>query len=149
MSFRKNARDLAHAGLYVVGLGIVFASFAFAAAVALQGLPDSALYQWTTGSVEAEDATQETRINRVVANAREIREALAKPIPRPAALTPITEKVAYGHLKPGAMAQASKHPVEDLKRKLPKAALNAMAMDQSPTKQQAFSTPPPELHKVY
>ena len=54
---------------------------------------------WNTPKAASEG--QPTHLDQVVSNAREIRAALQKPIPGPEPLPPITEKVAFGHLKSG------------------------------------------------
>ena len=142
---RQNTRDLAKAGTYLVAIGLLFGSFAVAGA-ALRDLPDSPFFGWATAALEPSTELQATRVSQVVANAREIRAALAKPIPRPEPLTPITAKLAYGHLKPGGNGASA---VTQRKPKLPKAGMEAMAMDTSPSSFRASSTVMPELHKVY
>jgi hypothetical protein len=145
MSLRQHLRDLAHAGFYLLTLGALLGGLTFVATAALTNLSDSTLAEWLTDSDPQED-TQETRISRVVANARQIQASLANPIPGPGPLPPITAKIAYGHLKPGAQnSQTTAYRTP----KIPKAALDAMAMDRSSIMQQVFSAPPPELHKVY
>ena len=145
MSSRQHLRDLVHAGFYLLALGALLGGLTFVATAALTSLSGSMPHEWSADSDPQEDS-QETRISRVVANAREIQAALANPIPGPAPLAPITAKLAYGHLKPGAQGSQT---TEHRKPKIPKAALDAMAMDRSSIKRQAFSAPPPELHKVY
>ena len=146
MSPRQHLRDLAHAGFYLLTLGLLLGGLTFVATAALTNLSGSTLFEWSAAELDPQEDVQENRISRVVANAREIQASLAKPIPGPAPLAPITAKIAYGHLKPGAQgSQATAYQ----KPKIPKAALDAMAMDRSSMKQQAFSAPPPELHKVY
>jgi hypothetical protein len=145
MSLRQHLRDLAHAGLYMLTLAVLLGGLTFVATAALTSLSGSTFSEWSADPDPQED-TQENRISRVVANARQIQASLANPIPGPGPLPPITAKIAYGHLKPGAQSSqttAYRNP------KIPKAALDAMAMDRSSIKQQVFSAPPPELHKVY
>jgi hypothetical protein len=78
-------------------------------------------------------------LSLAVESAREIRAALAKPIPPPPPLQPITAQLAYGHLKSGR-SMVVKAP------KLPRAALDAMA---SADTGRAAPLPPVELHRVY
>ena len=96
---RQHARELAHAGTYLCCLGVLVAGVAYGAVASTTSIPD-ALFDWLAPSIDASES-QPTRLSVAVANAREIREALGKPIPRPAPLPPITAKLAYGHLKPG------------------------------------------------
>jgi hypothetical protein len=101
---------------------------------------------WAAAALES-TPQDTTRISHVVTTAREIRSALAKPIPGPQPLPPITAKLAYGYLMPGGKGAIS--IAAPRKPRLPKAALDAMAMDVSATNFRAGSAVIPELHKVY
>jgi len=136
----QNCRDLANAGLYLCALILIAGSVAYASASAV-GEGPALVSAATPGNASAPP----TRIREVVSGAREIRAALAKPIPRPEPLPPITAKLAYGHLKPGAAAHVSarqRMPARD------QAGHNAMARDVS-FNFRASSAVAPELHKVY
>ena len=138
---RQHARDLAHAGTYLCCLGVFVAGVAYGAVATSRPV---ALFDWLAPSP---DRSEPTRLSIAVANAREIREALSKPVPGPPPLPPITAKLAYGHLKPGgkdytATAAAEKKP------RLPKNGHDAMAMDVSPSFR-ARSAVILEMHKVY
>ena len=137
---RQDTRDLAHSGLYLCCLALLVGSVAFAGAAAVSEASDSPLFGWAT-TVEQAGAPETTHISRGVANAREIRAALARPIPGPEALQPITEKLAYGHLRRGganAMARAQ----------LPKEGVAGPA-DAPVVSYRASNAVIPELHKVY
>ena len=71
-----------------------------------------------------------------------INDNLAKPIPRPEPLPPITAKLAYGHLRPGGHGATAQN-FERLK--LPKAALKSNAMVDQPNHFRASSAVIPEL----
>ena len=149
--FRRNAavsNDLAKMGTYFIGVALIVSSFAFAGTAALRELPESPLFGWATSALSPAPETHQTRLSQAVANAREIRAALAKPIPRPVPLPPITAKLAYGHLKPGGNGAISVANV-DRKPKLPKAGMDAMAMSVSSSNYRASSAVVPEMHRVY
>jgi hypothetical protein len=74
----------------------------------------------------AQSQREKTILDGRIASAREIKESLRRPIPRPEPLGPITAKLASP--RGSAVVAAS---VPEKKIKLPRAALNAMAMDQS------------------
>lgn len=141
---RQHARDLAHAGIYLCLLVGLLGGTAIA-------LPSflSQIHQTPTWAAAALESTPQdtTRISHVVSTARQIRSALAKPIPGPQPLPPITAKLAYGYLKPGGKGAIS--IAAPRKPRLPQAALDAMAMDVSATNFRAGSAVIPELHKVY
>jgi hypothetical protein len=64
-------------------------------------------------------------------------------------LQPITAKLAYGHLKPGHLKPGSR-TAHTHQRKLPKAAMDAMASANNADTPRAYSAPAPmELHRVY
>jgi hypothetical protein len=88
-----------------------------------------ARYAYSNVTFETEEGAAHSRREKTVlderiATAREIKEVLRRPIPRPEPLGPITAKLA----NPQASKTAS---APDKKIKLPQAALDAMAMDQS------------------
>ena len=141
---RQSARDLAKAGVYILGVGLLLGSVGFAGAKAFKELPHSPVFMWAADLIEP-GANQPTRLSQAMINSREIRAALAKPIPRPEPLPPITAKLAYGHLRPGGSGVTAQH-FEKLK--LPKAALDSQAMDR-PDQFRSSSAVIPDLHKVY
>ena len=141
---RRNAHDLAKAGVYILGVGLLLGSVAFAGATALRELPNSPIFSWAADLIEP-SATQETRLRQALINSREIKAALAKQIQRPEPLPPITAKLAYGHLRPGGSGLTAQH-FEKLK--LPTAALDSHAMDR-PDQFRSSSAVIPELHKIY
>ena len=141
----QNARDLAKAGGYIFGVGFLLASVAFAGASALRELPNAPVFNWVAELIEPA-STQETRLSQALINSREIKAALAKPIPRPEPLPPITAKLTYGHLRPGGSGATAQN-FERLK--LPKAALEANAMVDQPNHLRANSAIITDLHRVY
>ena len=141
---RQHARDLAQTGTYLCCLGVLVAGVAYGAVASTTSIPNM-LSDWLSPSLVASESPP-TRLSVAVANAREIREALAKPVPGPAPLPPITAKLAYGHLKPGENGHAA---TAEKKPKLPKNGLDAMAMDVSTNSFRASSAVIPEMHKVY
>ena len=142
---RRNAHDLAKAGGYILGVGLLLGSVAFAGATALRELPHSPIFNsWAVDLIEPA-ASQETRLSQALINSREIKAALAKQIPRPEPLPPITAKLAYGHLRPGGSGATA---LNFEKSKLPKAPLDAQAMD-APNRFRASSAVVSDLHKVY
>jgi hypothetical protein len=150
----QDARDLRNAGLYhlvasaVLAAGVVLGG-AFVAERAIVNpavaeIVNSAFAE--TGS-SLETMRMPTRLSVVVANAREIRDALAKPHPPLAPLPPITEKLAYGHLKPGSrVAQSS---VTQRPLKLKQEAMNAMASAGPQPETRGPASAPVDLHRVY
>jgi len=103
----QNARDLVKAGGYILGVGVLLASVALAGASALRELPNAPVFNWMAELIEPA-STQETRLSQALINSREIKAALAKPIPRPEPLPPITAKLTYGHLRPGGSGRPRK-----------------------------------------
>ena len=97
---RETTRNFSHLGAYVFGTALLFSSFALAATIVLREFADTPFVSWTAAVLEPAPK-EPTRLSVAVTNAREIRAALAKPIPGPDPLPPITAKLAYGHLKPG------------------------------------------------
>jgi hypothetical protein len=85
-------------------------------------------YAYSSANFKIEDGTfqsprEKTILDARIATAREVKEALRRPIPRPEPLGPITARVAN--------PQGSKIvSAPEKKIKIPRAALNAMAMDQ-------------------
>jgi hypothetical protein len=73
---------------------------------------------------ETQSRREKTVLDERIATAREIKEALRRPLPRPEPLGPITAKLA----NPQGSKMAS---APEKKIKLPQTALDAMAMDQS------------------
>jgi hypothetical protein len=143
---QQNARDLAHAGIYLCCLAAIFAFVILATAAAVREAPKSALFEWAHFDREALEENQRTRVSEAIKNAREIRAALATPVPGPSPLPPITAQVAYGHLKPGGKTQVI---ARDQRRRLPKAALEAFAMDGMFSNSNANRPVSPEMHRVY
>jgi hypothetical protein len=125
----QDLRDLMHTGIYICAVGALTGGL-------FVGV--SSTYQSVASTVEADIAIAQqepTRIALAVQNAREIREALATPIPRPEPLPSITAKAA----------NAVPRIVVDVRSKLPRAVLDAMLMDTGRTSTSA----PPELHGVH
>ncbi len=143
MQIRQHARDLAKAGFYLCCIVGLVSTAVRAGSAARQEPTEWIDLGWVSPSSERSDPAP-TRISTVVANAREIREALAKPIPRPDPLPPITAKLAYGHLKPGGKGMLA---VAGKKTKVKHEALDAMAQDTS--WHRSSSIVAPELHKIY
>jgi hypothetical protein len=73
-------------------------------------------------------AREKTVLDERIATAREVKEALRRPIPRPEPLGPITAKVANALGRNVVAVPATKTTKIT---KIPRAALNAMAMDHS------------------
>ena len=99
--------------VYVGGLG----TLALCAGYAYS----SVNFKTEAGTVQSR--REKTILDERIATAREIKEALRRPIPRPEPLGPITAKLA----NPQSSKMAS---APNKKIKLPQAALDAMAMDQ-------------------
>ena len=140
-----HGRDRAHAGKYIYCLGVLVAGVAYCAVVSTTTSIPETLFDWLASSSDRSEP-QHTRLSIAVANAREIREALAKPISGPAPLPPITAKLAFGHLKPGAKGYTA---TGEKKPRLPKNGLDAMATGASANSFKASSAVIPEMHKVY
>lgn len=141
---RQNTRDLSHAGAYVLALGILFGSMVFAGATALTDSTSLSLVNWVK-NLEHSAPQEQTRLSLASENAREIRAALAKPIPKLEPLAPITAKLAYGHLKPGGSGSTA-ITVHASKRK---DGMDAVAINLSSSTFRGSSTVAPELHKIY
>jgi len=142
MKTRQDKRDLGYAGAYVLSGGLLLGSMAFAGAAAWSEMQESPFVSWVASTLEISRNQPSTRMTLLIDNAREIRAALAKPIPRPEPLPLITAKLAYGHLKPGASGATAI-------AQQGKAGMNAMAMDVSSSNFRASSAVIPEMHKVY
>ena len=135
------SRDIVNAGLYLCAIVALLGGVALAGAMAFTAGPAPSLPGWMA-SLVASGPESETRLSQALANAQEIKAALAKPI-TPEPLPPITAKVAHGYLisNPTKTVHAHK-PSRD--------ALNAMAMEVPYGSRPAGNTfTPPELHKVY
>jgi hypothetical protein len=148
-------RDLAHAGLYLLCLALLLVAGVNGAAFALR---QAAPVVVAAADALDSDPLDTSLLSVNVATAREIRQALSRPIPRPAKLEPITAKLAFGHLKPGgkhSIASArERHKDASAAKRIPKEAMDAMAMDTSRQAapvhfQQQHHAVTPELHKVY
>jgi hypothetical protein len=148
----QDMRDLAHAGLYLLAAtSLVIGGYTGAA----YAVKHNHIAPVVAAALHALDTTTTpTRLSSQIESAREVRAALARPIPPPPKLPPITAKLAYGYLKPGGkdhmMAVASAAP----KRvpKIPNEALDAMAMQPPPVQaSMGFSRQtyaPPDKHRV-
>ena len=135
----RHARELASAGFYLCAIGLALGALAATSALALKTAPENPLLGWMSW-LGATEADQETRLSRALPDAQDIKAALAKPVPPPAPLEPVTAKIALGHLRPGA------HKVARVLRPSP-AGLDAWAMQQLPPGVSAFATP--DRHRVY
>ena len=91
--------------------------------------------------------TERTRLEEIVDTAREIRQALARPIPQPPALEPITQKPVHAvgsrvverqpPQKPKAYTRGRRTPTDAL----PSAAMDSFAMEQrSASPQESYPT---------
>ncbi len=141
----QDARDLRNVGLYLIALAMVGGALVLGGVVLSERATASGTLAELASFLEPEPDPAPTRLSIAVENARAIQAALAKPIPPPAPLQPITAKLAHGHLKPGSRVAQPHRP------KLPKAAMNAMASADA-----GVETPRPqatpvrvELHRVY
>ena len=104
---------------------------------------------WQATLLDTEKDAGPTRLQLAVESSREIRTALATPLPPREPLQPITAKLARGHLVPGYRAvHAARAPAAgDKVHKLPKAALNAMASAKPEKPAPAPTTV--DIHRVY
>ena len=73
------------------------------------------------------DQKPTTRLDEMIANAREIRQALAKPIPQPERLGPITQRLASSKV-PGSKVQDIVEPKVAAKPRLSREARDAYAL---------------------
>lgn len=99
---------------YVAGLLVILSTFLVSGYF---GLSQAAYAALDVPSAKAE----QTRLDIVTANAREIRAALARPVQQPQPLGPIREKSAHGLGGPNVLARQS------VKQKLTPEAENAFA----------------------
>lgn len=140
----RNARDLLNAGLYISALGALAGGIVLGGALLGEKVIASAAVQTVASIFEAE-AEPPSRLSVVVANAREIRAALERPMPPRPALQPLTQQVAYGALRPGAKGA---HVATSSKSKVPKLSKEGMdAMASMDTR--SYVAPSVELHRIY
>ena len=148
MRMRQGARELAHAAIYLCGVGALVAGIAYAIGSSSASVVGT-FFSWAAPLLDSPEP-QPNRLSIMVANAREIRQALARPVPGPEPLPPITAKVAYGHLRPGGKGQVI---MAEKKPKLPMKGFNAMAMSTGPKgaleARVVTRNAVPEVHKVY
>lgn len=140
----QHTRDLRNAALYFVGLLAVAGGLVIGGVMSAKRVDASSAMQVIASAFDGVDEpAAPTRLSVAVANAREIRAALDRPIPPLAPLPPITARLARGDMKP------SQHAARPLR--MPKAALDAMASADIPSAQPAprASLPRVELHRVY
>jgi len=115
---RAELRDAAKSlGFYLIGLAVVAGLYFSTGYVGWTHVAYAAL-----PSAPAEEKIGQTRLAIVVANAREIRAALSKPVPAPERLGPIREKAANNL---GGPKMAERHAVKP--RKLSPEASEAFA----------------------
>lgn len=143
------ARDLRNAGIYLAGLLILSAALVFGAPPLAERAIAGGSFGGLLSSTNAASEDPPTRLSIAVERAREIRDALAKPLPPLEPLPPITAKLAHGNLRPGARA-AHHHA------KLPREAMNAMAQadigagePQRPQWHQSSMAVRPDPHRIY
>jgi hypothetical protein len=142
---KQDVRDLRNAGLYVFALTALAGVLVIGGGFAGNRVASSSTLQSIASIFDSDADHSQTRVSVVVANAREIRAALAKPMPPRQALPPITAQLAVGALRPGSRVAAT-----TTQPKVPKLSAAAMAaMASADTRQRFSSAPPPELHKVY
>lgn len=135
-------RDIGNAGLYVCAIVALLGGVALAGAMTFTAGPATTLSGWME-SVIASVPESKTRLSQALADAQEIKAALARPVAAAPPLPPITAKVAYGHLL--------SHPTKAASVRRPaQQALNALAMDMPYGARPAGARfTPPDLHKVY
>lgn len=140
----QDIRDLRNTGLYLLALVVAAALLLACGALMSQRIGLHTAAQAVASLIVDEEPEPATKLSIAIENAREIRAALAKPVPGPEPLPPITAKLAHGNLKGGKGARphhAAKLPKDE--------AMDALASaDISMTPQ---PSPPPkiELHRVY
>ena len=137
----QDVRDLRNAGLYVCVLAALAGALVIGGGFMGTRVASSSTLHTIASIFDSDEDHSKTRVSVMVANAREIRAALDKPMPPRQALPPITAQLAIGALRPGSRVAATKVP------QLSAAAMDAMAS--ADTRQRFSSGPPPELHKVY
>ncbi len=139
----QDVRDLRNAGLYIFGLAALAGALVIGGGFVGNRVASSSTLQGIASIFDSDGDHSKTRVSVVVANAREIRAALEKPMPPRQALPPITAKLAIGALRPGSR-------VADTQPKVPKLSAAAMdAMASADTRPRFSSSAPPELHRVY
>jgi hypothetical protein len=141
------AADLRSAALYLIALMVLVGGLLTGVGFLAQHVTASTAWQSWIAQLDSEEDGMLTHLHLAAENAREIRAALAKPMPSQQPLPPVTAKLAYGHLK-GGRPKTGKKPAAASRTipKLPKAALEAMAS----AKSERFPPPPRiELHSVY
>ena len=139
----QHVRDLRNAGLYVFGLAALAGALVIGGGFVGNRIASSSTLQNVASLFDSDGERSSTRVSVAVANAREIRAALQKPMPPRQALQPITAKLAIGALRPGSRVADAQPKVP----KLPRAAMDAMAS--ADTHPRFSSGPPVELHRVY
>jgi hypothetical protein len=144
----QDVRDLRNAGLYVFALTALASALVIGGGFMGNRVASSSTLQSIASIFDSDGDHSKTRVSVVVANAREIRAALDKPMPPRQAVPPVTAKLAIGALRPGSRVAATTQP--NTQPKVPKLSAAAMdAMASADTRQRFSSAPPPELHKVY
>ncbi len=142
---KQNVRDLRNAGLYVIALTALASALVIGGGFVGNRVASSSTLQSIASIFDPDGDHSKTRVSVVVANAREIRAALEKPMPPRQALPPITAKLAIGALRPGSRVAAT-----TMQPKVPMLSAAGMdAMASGDTRTRFSSGPPPELHRVY
>jgi hypothetical protein len=143
----QESKDLRNAALYLVALLLLAGGLVFGGILVSQRVNAGAAIEKIISvlNVEEDEPDAPTKLSIAVENAREIRAALARQIPPPPPLPPITAKVAHGHFK-----ATGKHHVAKSPPKLSREALNAMASaNMAEPPRPAAPLPRVELHRVY
>lgn len=136
----QSAGDLGNAGAYIFAIVALGAGLLLGSGLVAERVKAHSVLQSIASAFDHDGEPKPTRLSIMVDNAREIRAALAKPIPPHEPLSPITAKLAYGHLKNGrATAMVAKAP------KRPAAASDAMASINT-GRSAAVQV---ELHRIY
>lgn len=141
----QDVRDLRNTGLYLLILIVVAALLLACGALTSQRVGLHSAAQAVASLVTDEEPEPATKLSIAIENAREIRAALAKPVPGPDPLPPITAKLAHGHLKGGKAAARQHHAF-----RLPKdEAMDALASADVAVAPSRPPLPKVELHGVY
>ena len=141
--FRKSVTVIRNLSLYLITVGLILGGLIISLPIiifhSLQAI----------GSEQIE----RTRLEEIVDTAREIRQALARPIPQPPPLEPITQKPAHAvgsrmvehqsPQKPKVYVRGRRTPTDAL----PSAAMDSFAMEQRSTSPQE-SYPTVDRHAV-
>jgi hypothetical protein len=137
----QNVRDLLNVVLYLVAVTTIGFGLVGISSAAVRQLPDSLLTSHFLSFIESDEDEASSRISDVVATAREVRQALQRPIPGPPPLPPITAKLQHG----GPKVTIARTPPPK-RKKLSREAMEAMASTQT-----GFPPilPKIELHRVY